>query len=126
MRETEEKLTLFCEALEQAAAGSVDNALTTLSKYVTSRSDISIKHEDKVSFENDDGFRYTKLRREYSLTFQGTAVIAWWEECYGYRGSMGAGWFIEVADQDGPPDGLTDILDALGIKLPELYLPRPD
>jgi hypothetical protein len=38
---------------------------------------------------------------------------------------MGAGWWVEDEDRDGPPEGLEALLKELDVRLPELKVPEP-
>lgn len=117
----------FIVALELAAAGREDDAVNVLSVDGPPSSSICLEHEDQFKYEVDDkGLPYTTMRRNYRLSYLGNAATSWWEEYDGNYGSMGAGWFIEVNDQDSPPDGLTDIFTALSINIPSADVPFPE
>ncbi len=86
----------------------------------------------KVTFQDmsrpvDDGpFSGTCLSRTISVLHRNVEVMSWTEEYFGYYGGMGAGWFVEEGDSDGPPPGLRDLFSAFGIVFPEVVVPKPE
>jgi hypothetical protein len=115
----------FYEACAAADAGNLNRAFEFFNDDEDAAASLELVHTDHVEFHHDGGLPWTSLRREYALRHRGNIVIEWWEEYNGFFGSMGAGWWIEEQDASGPPEGLTQILDALGLDLPAVDVPRP-
>ena len=67
----------------------------------------------------------TSLRRDFRLRHEGKTITEWWEEYGGYYGGGYTGWWVEELDSSGPPEGLTEFLTHLKLKLPDITVPRP-
>lgn len=115
----------FEEALLAASEGDLAKAMHFFAEDDQPRFTLALKYADHVTFHDDGGMPTTSLRRDFVLSYRGDALVAWWEEYEGYYGGGYTGWWIENVDADGPPDGLKALIEALGIALPEISVPRP-
>ena len=115
----------FDEALAAASEGDLAKAIHFFAPDEQPLSSLTLKYEDDVSFNDDGGMPTTSLRREFLLSYRGAALISWWEEYEGYYGGGYTGWWVEEIDRDGPPRGLKPLLEEVGLKIPELEVPRP-
>jgi len=115
----------FNDACAAAGAGDRNLALEFFKDDSDAAASLETIHTDHVEFHYDDGLPWTSLRRDYIVSHNGTPVLEWWEEHAGYYGGMGTGWWVEQTDASGPPEGLGELLDAIGLELPSVQVPRP-
>ena len=115
----------FDEALAAASEEDFAKAMQFFAADEQPLSSLMLRYEDDVTFHDEGGMPTTSLRRDFVLSYQGAALVAWWEEYEGYYGSGYTGWWIEEIDCDGPPNGLEALLTYVGLLIPDIQVPRP-
>ena len=115
----------FEDALSAAAGMDFETVLQFFSPNELPKAVLRLSFEDKIEFDDDGGMPWTSMARKYELFYRDVVILRWTDDWSGYYGGGYAGWWVELIDTDGPPEGLKALLKHVGIELPDIIVPRP-